>query len=117
MSLRKSPTITEARLEANRRNARKSTGPRTAEGKARSRMNGLKYGNRSSEFQRTFDALADADPGAILRVGDSCLTRAQKSYPAYRNLIELFTAAEIWTIEDWRKGAAMEKFSKPTSEA
>jgi hypothetical protein len=82
MSLRKSPTMTEARLEANRRSAKKSTGPRTAQGKARSRMNSLKYGNRSPEFQRTFEALAYAEPGAILQVGDSCLTRAQKSHPA-----------------------------------
>ena len=36
--------MTPARLAANRRNARKSTGPRTARGKAQSRMNGLKSG-------------------------------------------------------------------------
>jgi hypothetical protein len=48
MSLRKSPTMTPARLEANRRNAQKSTGPRTARGKAQSRMSGLKHGGRSS---------------------------------------------------------------------
>src|SRR5438132_1388356 len=32
------------RAEANRRNARKSTGPRSAAGKARSRFNALKHG-------------------------------------------------------------------------
>lgn len=31
-------------IEANRLNAKKSTGPRTAEGKSRSRMNALKSG-------------------------------------------------------------------------
>lgn len=36
--------ISQARLEANRRNARLSRGPRTAKGKARARMNALKHG-------------------------------------------------------------------------
>ena len=35
MSLRKSPSRTQAFLAANRANAQKSTGPRTPEGKAR----------------------------------------------------------------------------------
>ncbi len=34
MSLRKSPTLTPALVASNRRNAKKSTGPRTARGKA-----------------------------------------------------------------------------------
>ena len=33
-----------AQVEANRRNAKKSTGPRTADGKSRSRFNALKHG-------------------------------------------------------------------------
>jgi hypothetical protein len=36
--------VSEARVEANRRNARLSTGPKTAEGKAKSRANALKHG-------------------------------------------------------------------------
>lgn len=37
-------TMSEADLEANRRNARKSTGPRTAAGKARSASNAFQHG-------------------------------------------------------------------------
>lgn len=37
-------SISQARLEANRRNAQKSRGPRTAKGKARARTNALKHG-------------------------------------------------------------------------
>ncbi len=36
--------VSEARLAANRRNAQKSTGPRSDEGKAQSRLNALKHG-------------------------------------------------------------------------
>ncbi len=38
------PATSEARLLANRKNALRSTGPKTAEGKERSRRNGLKHG-------------------------------------------------------------------------
>ena len=37
-------TLSVNRIEANRMNARKSTGPKSAEGKAMSRMNGFKHG-------------------------------------------------------------------------
>ncbi|RUL81179.1 hypothetical protein, partial [Tautonia sociabilis] len=37
-------TASPKQIEANRRNAQRSTGPRTPEGKARSRRNGLKHG-------------------------------------------------------------------------
>jgi hypothetical protein len=37
-------TVTPAKLAANRANAKKSTGPRTARGKRRSRMNAIKHG-------------------------------------------------------------------------
>jgi hypothetical protein len=42
---------TVAQIEANRRNAQKSTGPRTDEGKNRSRMNALEHGGRASILQ------------------------------------------------------------------
>jgi hypothetical protein len=48
MPLRESPERTPAFLAAHRANVRKSTGARTAEGKARGRPNGLKHGGRSA---------------------------------------------------------------------
>ena len=48
----------ERQIEANRRNAQKSTGPRTVEGKERSRFNALTHGMTAQ-----FDAL----PGAASR--------------------------------------------------
>jgi len=65
MSLRKSFTLTPARIEANRRNAQRSTGPRTPQGKAQSRMNGLRNGVRSPLDHDLLQALFDALPGAV----------------------------------------------------
>jgi hypothetical protein len=43
-------SISEKRLAANRENAKRSTGPRTEEGKARSSRNAVKHGFRASSF-------------------------------------------------------------------
>jgi hypothetical protein len=49
-------TISLAKLAANRRNAQKATGPKTAEGKERSRWNAVKHGLLSKRL-----ALADSE--------------------------------------------------------
>ena len=40
-------TVSAAKLEANRRNAAKSCGPRTEAGKSRSKLNGVTHGMRA----------------------------------------------------------------------
>src|SRR3954470_10857916 len=49
--------VSEARILANRKNAQKSTGPKTPEGKEKSRLNALKHGLCSSAVAPE-DALA-----------------------------------------------------------
>jgi hypothetical protein len=51
MSLRKRPTVTPAMLAANRANAQKSTGPRTAQGRSRIVLNALKHGRHAGSFR------------------------------------------------------------------
>ena len=57
---------TEKQIEANRRNAQRSTGPKTPERKARSALNALQHGIRSSlavipgESPENFETLYDA---------------------------------------------------------
>jgi hypothetical protein len=93
MALRRSP-MTPARLEANRRNARKSTGPRTPRGKSQSRLNGLRSGGRSRLYHDLLLALSDAPPGGVARTARAALTPAQARHPLFAELVETFRQAE-----------------------
>ncbi len=63
-------TSTIDRAEINRRNARKSTGPRTTEGKARSRFNAVKHGCRAK-----LPVLPGEDPEAYERRLDAWIDK------------------------------------------
>ena len=93
MSLRKNP-MTPARLEANRRNSQKSTGPRTARGKSQSRLNRLRGGGRSRLYGDLLQALVDAPPCRVLETARGILTPAQMSHPLFAGLVEIFCQAE-----------------------
>jgi hypothetical protein len=71
--------ISEARLAANRENARHSTGPRSAEAKSRTRLNGLRHGLTgqtallSDEDRQAYDRhhgafLAELKPEGVIEI-------------------------------------------------
>lgn len=95
MSLRKSPTLTPALLESNRRNAKKSTGPRTARGKAWTRLNHLRHGNRSAAYIRLVRALSDAPPGQMGAVAQALLACEPALHPKFKEIAEMFVQVEI----------------------
>jgi hypothetical protein len=94
MSLRKSPTMTPARLAANRLNALKSTGPRTARGKAQSRLNALRSGTRSPFYLRMMDLFLGAKPNTLERMATAILTRQQARHPLFAEAVEMFRKLE-----------------------
>ena len=89
MSLRKSPTLTPALWAANRRNARKSTGPRAARGKARSRLNGLRRGTRSLPLRDLVLALLNAPPCAVDATARAVLTPEPAAHPLFAEIVEI----------------------------
>jgi len=110
MSLRKSPTLTPARLTANRRNAQKSTGPRTTRGKAWSRLNALKGGAYSQHFMQLMWALNGAPPGGTDAAADAILTPEQAAHPLFRQAVELAREADIQVAESYRRSTSREKW-------
>jgi hypothetical protein len=109
MSLRKSPTLTPALLAANRHNAKKSTGPRTARGKAWSRLNRLRHGARSPEYINFLNALLDAQPGRVAVRAQALLQSQAVLHPLFSEIAELSIQAEIDICEESRRNRALRK--------
>ncbi len=68
--------ISDAQIEANRRNALKSTGPKTERGKERSRLNALRHGMTAKQLVVSHEDFGDfarfgAEPRAALAPGDA----------------------------------------------
>jgi hypothetical protein len=61
LSLRRSPQLTPASLAARRANALKSTGPRSAAGKARSCLNALRHGRRARDLRAMLARTGDSE--------------------------------------------------------
>jgi len=81
---------TEAQINANRENAKKSTGPRTPQGKAISSRNSLVHGMTSGQFLPP-----GADPVEFLQLLDQFRDRFQPFDEVEDALVERLVAAEI----------------------
>lgn len=109
MSLRKSPILTPALLESNRRNAKKSTGPKTARGKAWVRLNHLRNGARSSEYISFVESLLYAPPGRVGMTAQALLASKLAPHPMFREIAEISAQAEIELCQEYRLGRAASK--------
>jgi hypothetical protein len=90
---------TRKRIEANRKNAKKSTGPKTAEGKARSSQNAIKHGLTSRHW-----VLSDEDKGDFLDFSLSVQAELGaegrlEALLAHRVALHLWRLGRIPTIE------------------
>ena len=84
---------TEAQINANRENAKKSTGPRSAEGKAASSRNRLLHGLRANKH-----ILLDEDPAEFLLLIHDHFDRFQPVGPGEEKLV-LRIAADQWRLD------------------
>ena len=82
----------EKKAEANRRNALKSTGPKTPEGKAAVRLNALKHGLRSEEV------LLPGEDGEALRELDEHLRNELQPAGELENLLVDRIIASYWRL-------------------
>ncbi len=94
MPLRKPPTLTAARLTANRRNAQKSTGPRTEPGKARSRLNGLRPDGACRSIGRFSGSWLMPPCSVNSVVASHMLTLEEASHPVFASIVDLFRRME-----------------------
>jgi len=93
MSLPRSSALTPALVASHRRNAKKSTGPRAARGKAWSRLNRVRNGMRSPEYIDFLKALLDAPPGQV-ELAVHVLLASQQAH-LYLEIAELSVQTEI----------------------
>src|SRR5262249_31521791 len=86
------PTTSQRRIEANRRNAKKSTGPKSAEGKNVVRRNAMKHGLTAETL-----VVVNEFPGEFRRMADAHMAVFQP-----QNEVEL-EFARTFTLAAWRR--------------
>jgi hypothetical protein len=94
MLLGRSTTLTPALVASHCRNAKKSTGPRAARGKAWSRLNRLRNGWRWREFFISLKAVLDAPPGQVELTAQALLASRQAHHPVFSEIAEMSVQTE-----------------------
>jgi hypothetical protein len=102
MSLLVPRASSPAGIAANRRNARKSTGPHSTRGKAQSRLNRLRKGGRSRLYQDLMWKLMDAPPGGVARTARAAMNPELAAHPLFAELVQIFCQAEVEVALRWR---------------
>jgi hypothetical protein len=88
---------TQKQLAANRLNAQKSTGPRSAEGKARSSMNALKTGIDAGNL-----IIQHESAGRLEALADEYYDRFHPTTPEQRMLVDTLVDSE-WLLRRFRR--------------
>ena len=88
---------TDKQIQANRRNAQRSTGPRSAQGKAASRWNALKSG-----IDAQLEILPGEDPQAHAALVQSFRDAYRPAHPAECHLVDALANAE-WQLRRLRR--------------
>jgi len=85
MSRVKPRVMNPAHRAANRRNAQRSNGPRTARGKAQALLNGLRHGHCPPAYRQFWLALWEAPPGTpVATTVRTLITRRKPATPCLR---------------------------------
>ena len=106
---------TQAQIEANRRNAQKSTGPVTPEGKSRAALNALKHGIRAGAFAASLDRnpLFDEDPQEFADLVQSLVDHFQPEGPHEHACVDDIAIC-LWRL---RRVASVENGSIASAQA
>ena len=92
-SIKRSP-LSPKELEARRANARKSTGPRTPEGKVRVSFNRLLHGGRSARLE-AFLRQRGTDPHAFLALRKSIRLPGEQVDPVQATVVKLWLKSPV----------------------
>src|SRR3954469_15835394 len=97
---------TEARREINRKNAARSTGPKSAEGKLKARANAMKHGLRAETL-----ALPNEDAGELSQLTDEWLEYYQPASPGMRAMLDraVYSTVQLRRCQRFHAAAVAEQ--------